>query len=363
MNFSASLHRRVQEALRAPISGELFDHLACDLARHQAASCAAVARLFRARKIDASKLETAAEIPAVPTDVFKLTRVATHAPSEDIAVFRTSGTTVGARGTHALRDTATYRAGALNFGERMLVPDRAANLRALLLMPPPEEAQDSSLGFMCADFARTLADGGRWFLRENSLDVGGLRRSIEAAHLAQAPILLLSTSFALVYLLDALAGASLPLPRGSRVMQTGGYKGRTREVPAAELRAQLASTFALDPRAIVSEYGMTELSSQCYEATLRDLLGLEGGAPEGVLVAPPWMRVTPVDPETLTPLPRGEIGIARIVDLANVDSSVAIQTQDRIQEVPGGFLLLGRLPGATPRGCSLAVEEMMDGSA
>lgn len=146
-------------------------------------------------------------------------------------------------------------------------------------------------------------------------------------------------------------------------MQTGGYKGKTREIPAAELRQQLSTSFSLDPRAIVSEYGMTELSSQCYEGSLRNLLGFDRGTSEGVLCAPPWMRVVPVDPETLEPIQRGEIGIARIVDLANVDSAIAIQTQDRIQEVLGGFVLLGRLPGAAPRGCSLAVEEMLGGGA
>ncbi len=197
--------------------------------------------------------------------------------------------------------------------------------------------------------------------REGALDVEGLKRAVDEAHRAQAPVVLLATSFALVFLLDALAGSGLPLPAGSRAMQTGGYKGRTREVPAAELRAQAAATFALDPRAIVSEYGMTELSSQAYEGTLRGLLGLPGGAGAGVLAAPPWMRITAVDPATLAPVQRGGEGIARIVDLANVDSAVAVQTQDRVREVAGGVELLGRLPGAPPRGCSLAIEEMLDG--
>lgn len=348
----------------APLDAPLadFDELACALARHQAALCPAVARLFRARRIDPDALRSAEQIPAVPTDVFKMTRVAVHPPAEDVVLFRTSGTTVGARGAHGLRTTETYLHGALRFGERMLAPDRPAGLRALLLMPPPEEAPDSSLGFMCAAFARTLADGGRWFLRGNTLDLAGLRAAVAEAREAEAPVLLLATSFALVYLLDALDGAPLVLPRGSRAMQTGGYKGRTREVPAAALRAQLSVTLGLDPRSIVSEYGMTELSSQGYEATLRGQLGLDGGAGEGILVVPPWMRVTPVDPETLRPVPQGQEGIARIVDLANVDSAVAIQTQDRIREVPGGFELLGRLPGAAPRGCSLAIEEALGGS-
>lgn len=361
MRGSEELHERVRAAMEGEIAGELFDELACEIARFQAARCGAVGRLMRTRGVDPGELREAAWIPAVPTDVFKLTRVAAHEASADEVVFRTSGTTVGARGSHGLRTTATYRAGALRFGEQMLVPDRPRGLRALLLMPPPSEAPDSSLGFMCADFAKHFADGGRWFMGGGRLDRSGLAAAIEEARRAGAPVLLLATSFALVYLLDELAGTALPLPPGSRVMQTGGFKGRTREVAADELRHSLAGAFELDPRAIVSEYGMTELSSQCYEGALRGALGLGPSLPEGVLVAPPWMRVSPVDPVTLAPVKRGEVGIARIVDLANVDSAVAVQTQDQVREVEGGFVLLGRLPGAPPRGCSLAVEEIFCG--
>ena len=71
------------------------------------------------------------------------------------------------------------------------------------------------------------------------------------------------------------------------------------------------------------------------------------------------MRVTAVDPITLAALPDGEIGIARLVDLANVDSAVAIQTADRVRVAGDGVALLGRAPGATPRGCSIAIDEML----
>jgi len=80
-----------------------------------------------------------------------------------------------------------------------------------------------------------------------------------------------------------------------------------------------------------------------------------------VYFAPPWMRVTAVDPTTLLPVAPGEIGVARIVDLANVDSAVAIQTSDRVRVSGGGHRveLLGRAPGAMPRGCSLAIDEIL----
>ena len=141
-------------------------------------------------------------------------------------------------------------------------------------------------------------------------------------------------------------------------MQTGGYKGRTREVPADELRSALARTFEIDESSLVSEYGMTELSSQLYEGTLP---GSALESSRGIYVEPPWLRVTPVDPVTLVRVPEGEIGLARFIDLANVDSAVAILTRDLVRRRDGGIELLGRSPGAPPRGCSLAIEALLSG--
>ncbi|HEY8090596.1 MAG TPA: acyl-protein synthetase, partial [Polyangiaceae bacterium] len=226
--------------------------------------------------------------------------------------------------------------------------------------PSPSEAPDSSLAHMCGLFAGSVGPAGpgveTWFVREGTLDVVGLRRRLAALPRGRG-LVVLATSFALVHLLDALGGERLPLPEGSRVMQTGGYKGRSREVAPAELRGAVARTFAVDERAVVGEYGMTELSSQFWEAT-----AASAGARPGVYVEPPWARVVPVDPVTLAPVPEGEAGIARIEDLANVDSAMAIVAQDRVRRVPGGFELLGRAPGAPPRGCSIAVDEMLGGT-
>jgi hypothetical protein len=168
------------------------------------------------------------------------------------------------------------------------------------------------------------------------------------------PVLLLATSFALVHFLDALGDSSFALPRGSRVMQTGGFKGKSREGPADRLRAELARVFGLDERAIVAEYGMTELSSQFYEQTLFD-----GAAAHGVYAEPPWARVVPVDPATLAPVPDGEVGLAKIIDLMNIDSAVAVLTQDRVRRLRAGIELLGRAPGAPSRGCSIAMDELL----
>lgn len=358
---SEVLHRRVRAFIARTRGGapeEAFDALALDIARFQAAHVAPFGRLVAARGFDLAGAASSLQIPAVPTDVFRLARVAAHPPAEDVVVFRTSGTSQGAaaRGEHPLRTTATYELGALAFAETMLWPDRA-RLRVVVLAPPASRAPDSSLSFMLDRFAERLEGPSSWHVRD-ALDVPGVEAACAEARRAGEPTLVLGTSFALVRLLDAAAGPALALPEGSRVMQTGGYKGRSREVEPAELRAEIAAAFAVPLSHVVAEYGMTELSSQLYEPTLAAAARGEV-ARHGVYAAPPWVRVDAVDPATLLPLPAGEMGLARFVDLANVDSAIAIQTADRVRVTREGIELLGRAPGAVPRGCSLAIEEML----
>ncbi|WP_437656901.1 acyl-protein synthetase [Sorangium sp. So ce1182] len=356
-------HRpRAPQGERAALP-EAFDELAVALARHQAAQCAPVARLFMARGADVAAMERADQIPAVPCDVFRFARVASHPPEADERVFRTSGTSLGAasRGEHPFRTTATYELAALAWGERLLWPD-SARLRVIVLAPPLDEVPDSSLGFMIDRFAARLSGPASWHVRGGELDADGFARACADARAAGEPAIVLGTSFAFVHLLEAaLPGGATLLPSGSRVMQTGGYKGRSREVPADELRAAISRSFGVPPAHVVGEYGMTELSSQLYEGTLAAALGWPGSTAPGLYLAPPWTRVTAVDPETLAPLPAGETGLARIVDLANVDSAVAIQTADRVRVTDEGVGLLGRASGAPPRGCSIAIDQMLGG--
>jgi hypothetical protein len=193
---------------------------------------------------------------------------------------------------------------------------------------------------------------------EGGVDVEALLRAAARARLRGESVLVPATGFSLVMLLDALGGSELPLPPGSVVMPTGGFKARTREVEPRELAALVARAFRITEDHVVFEYGMTELTSQLYEGTL------PGGvlrAARGVYVPPPWLRVTPVDPETLAPVPDGAEGIARFVDLGNVDSAVAIVNEDMVRVRDGGIELLGRRQGAEARGCSLAIEQMVLG--
>jgi hypothetical protein len=358
---SEALHERVRTMVHAfehaRPAPEPFDTIAADLARFQAAHVPGYRRLCEARGVAPQAIVRAEQAPAVPTDAFKLARVFAFDEVDATVTFRTSGTSTGARGTHRMRDAGTYDAAALAFGRSMLARDLVSPVPVLVLGPAPDNAPDSSLAHMCALFAYALgtneATERTFFVRDGLLAIAALQKRI--ARLPRGtPAVVLATSFALVHVLDALGNEVLELPRGSRVMQTGGFKGRSREVGATELRREVARAFALDERAIIGEYGMAELSSQFWETTLIDEV-----APRGVYAEPPWARVVAVDPDTLAPVGAGETGIARVEDLANVDSAFAVLTQDRVRRVAGGFELVGRLQGAPPRGCSIAIDEML----
>jgi hypothetical protein len=384
IDTSNQLHERVQRFATGE-STDTFEALALALAQFQAEASPGFRRLIRARR---ASLQSVDDIPAVPSDAFRLTRVAAHSPKLDAMRFFTSGTSGAERGTHAMRRTDTYARLSLRFGAAALLAaagvgaatagvrdgDRAV---VVALAPAPSEPPSSSLGYMMARFmeafdgrpldgAEEAFDSGaplRWLVSEAGADLAGLRRAVRAAEAREKPLLILGTAFALVSALDQLAGDSLPLPAGSSIMQTGGFKGRSRELSAPELRAHLSRAFRLAEARIVGEYGMTELTSQLYEATIveSELGRSERAAGAGVYLEPAWLRVTPVDPLTLLPLPEGQTGLARFIDLGNVDSAVSVVTQDLVRRVDGGIQLLGRQPGATPRGCSLAIEALLGG--
>lgn len=361
---SDGLHARARAFVRAYEIGapapESLDALACDLARFQAAKIPGFARLCARHGKDPAALASASDIPAVPTDAFKVARVyAFGAEKEDAPfAFQTSGTTIGRRGRHAMRRIDTYDAAALAFGRRMLVPslETGARLPILVLGPPPSELPDSSLTHMIAHFVAELGTPASvaetYFLRDGVFELAAFDERVARLMVQEAPVLLLGTSFAFVHFLDALGDDTFRLPAGSRVMQTGGFKGKSREVSAQDLRRDLSRVFCIEEGNVVSEYGMTELSSQFYTQAGAEALA-------GIFREPPWAQVTPVDPETLQPVPDGKVGIARILDLCNVDSAVVVQTQDLVRREGDGFVLLGRMPGATPRGCSIAIDEML----
>jgi hypothetical protein len=235
-----------------------------------------------------------------------------------------------------------------------LGPGRRARIR--VLAPSPAEAPESSLSHMFGVVLAALGDAQSGFdVAGGALEIGNLLAALEKAAADAIPVALCGTSFALVHLLDALAarGACLALPEGSRIMETGGFKGRTRELGRDALHAQIERALGLPPARVVNQYGMTELASQWYDSVLR-----RPGTPRRKL-GPPWTRVRLVDPLSGEPVPAGATGVVQIVDLANTGSVLALRTADLGRALEDGFEVLGRAAGAEARGCSIAADEML----
>ncbi len=298
------------------------------------------------------------QIPAVPTTAFKDADLTTLPPKQRTAVFHSSGTTEHrpSRHFHSAATLALYEAALWPMFQsrtgilpvRSLTTDKRDRRDAcptlVILTPTPAEAPHSSLVHMMETVRRQLGAPRSAFVGVAALEDGkALARAVQSEiQNPKSKILILGTAFAFVLLLDAIQ--SLRLPPGSRVMETGGYKGRTREVPREELHALISAKLGVPRPAIVSEYGMCELSSQFYASS-----------PSAVFSGPPWTRVQMLNPETGREAREGERGLIRIFDLANRASVVAIQTEDVGIRRNGGFELLGRAPQAEARGCSLMV--------
>lgn len=351
-----------------------FNRLALRVFRQQVRANPIYGAFVRGR-LDADTVDHWTRVPAVPARAFKEIPELSGASSSAQAVFLSSGTTAGAgkRSEHRVQDLELYRASALAWGRRHLHPngeegpglrsgphlESGALLRVLALLPSPDDRPDSSLARMAGFFAQEWGDERSGFFADSDFQVS---RSDFVRALAQAaangvPVLLLGTAFGFAHLLEDAEFTPPPLPAGSLIMETGGYKGRARERPRAELYAELSSRFGLPAARIVNEYGMTELLSQFYEPVLRE------GGPADVdgrrHLSPPWVRSRALHPESLEALEPGRPGLLAHFDLANLHSVSAILTEDLGVEVEDGFRVLGRNPGAEPRGCSLVLEEML----
>ncbi|MEZ4458754.1 MAG: hypothetical protein R3E66_03310 [bacterium] len=331
-----------------------FDEFVTQIFAHQFEHNLAYQRFCKGRGVTPADIKTWRDVPAVPTDAFKAVQLTTG--TKPVATFQTSGTTQGKRGRHDFQTLDVYRAAIEGPFRRFCQSE--PRLTMLALTPSPGDLPDSSLSFMFGELLKSC--GKPWtsgfFIAkdedEMDFDFDGL---VDALDDARGPIFLMGTAFAFIELFDTV-DLAWKLPAGSRVLETGGLKGRTRRVEKDELYGLFAERFGIPETHMLSEYSMTELSSQAYTDNL--LRGVSWR--EARFVPPPWARVEMADPVTLEPIEGDETrGLIRWYDLANVDSVMAVQTSDiGTRFADGSFVLEGRAPDAELRGCSLTVEEI-----
>lgn len=313
----------------------------------------------------------AASYPAVPTEAFKHAVFSCIPEGLHTVEFQSSGTTVQvpSRHRHHGDSLALYNVSALRGFERHLLarpvtpfeandPAQGGRHRMLSLTPSAAQAPHSSLAHMLDLVLGVHGGDGSVFLGRRGpdgtwdLDVTTALEALCRAVASGRPVIVMGTAFNWVHLVDGMEarGSRVRLPAGSRVMETGGYKGRSRTLTRDALHEAIARALGVPRQAIVTEYGMTELSSQAYD---REAPLPGGGAGRGgTFRFLPWARARVVSPETGREVADGETGIVEVVDLANVWSVAAIRTSDLGIRRGDAFELAGRTATAEPRGCS-----------
>lgn len=293
------------------------------------------------------------DIPAVPITAFKDLTLSCSPPAAAERVFMTSGTTQGVKGRSYHPTLAVYdRSMLVNFRQRFMQgPDR---IEMGILFPDEEAMPNSSLAHYLALAKRECGTPeSAYLIGSEGLDLERTIAALERARASGQPYALLGASWSFVHLLDALAaaGKSFVLPQGSRILDTGGFKGQSREMGAGAFYDALSATFGVPRSLCINMYGMTELSTQFYD--------------DGNAICPPvksgphWIRSRVVDPVSGHDLPEGATGVLVHHDLAHFNCVSAILTEDAGIMVEGGFKLLGRVDGADSKGCSLAVAEFL----
>ncbi|HZY37632.1 MAG TPA: acyl transferase [Mucilaginibacter sp.] len=310
-----------------------FDKSAMEIFQYQAKNCIVYKEFIHGLNIDPEAVRVVEQIPFLPIEFFKSHAVLSSAMPADV-VFTSSGTTGMITSSHFVTDISWYtesfrKAFALFYGE-------IEKYTVLALLPSYLEREGSSLIYMADDLIKRSdnPDSG-FFLYDYDKLYNQLKKQLSA----QKPTLLLGVTFAL---LDFIEKYTLNFPE-MIVMETGGMKGKRKEMIRQELHEQLCKGFGV--KTIHSEYGMTELLSQAYSKG------------RGIFNCPPWMKIITRDTNDPMTLLKGDrAGGVNVIDLANINSCSFIATQDLGKVyADNSFEVLGRFDNSDIRGCNLLI--------
>jgi hypothetical protein len=378
VDFDARLRRFMARSLTggASLDGRdetEFARLSLELFHLQFENNPAYRRLCEARGGSPASVSRWSDVPSVPASAFKELELTCLAPAERTTVFHSSGTTAQrpSRHFHSRESLALYEMSLIEWFRIHLRPE--ADAAFICLTPGGSQAPHSSLVHMFETVSRVSGPAQTTFCGGTNGDGAWTLNLVQAesvlleAAAANRPVIVMGTAFNFVHLLDGLSGTRprIHLPPGSCALETGGYKGRSRELAKPELHALLTERLGIPGHRIICEYGMSELSSQAYDLRLgarREARGARGQeihssrlAPHALRLFrfPSWARVQIISPETGREAGEGETGLVRVFDLANAWSVQAVQTEDLAVRRGDGFEWIGRAAASEPRGCSL----------
>ena len=313
---------------------EDFNDLSLKIFRFQIKSNPVYREMAHLLHIEPSGIDSYEKIPFLPVSLFKDHQIISGETGSVRKVFTSSGTTGSVPSRHFIRDIDLYEESFSRSFE--IFYGQPGKYRFLALLPGYLERQDSSLVYMLDQFIRRTATNGSGFFLH---DFQSLNEKLLEMDTGSIKTILFGASYALLDFAERF-----PTDLGDViVMETGGMKGRHKEMVREELHGFLC--YKMKVEKIHSEYGMTELLTQAYS---------QGN---GIFRAPPWMKILIRDTnDPLHFLPAGETGGINIIDLANLFSCSFIATQDlgKLHE-DGSFEVLGRFDDSDVRGCNLMV--------
>lgn len=317
------------------ISGsEQFEKKALEIFRLQAKNCSPYAQFIKNLGISPEKIDSLDKVPYLPISFFKTHKIVSTTV-DPVRIFTSSGTTGQQQSRHYVTDLSLYEK-SFNLAFEQFYGN-ASEFCILALLPSYLEREGSSLIYMVDSLLSQSKHPGSGYFLHNHQE---LYEQLSALKNARQQTILIGVTYAL---LDFLEKYQLNFPE-LIIMETGGMKGKRKEMVREELHMVLKQGFGVP--AIHSEYGMTELLSQAYS------LG------EGIFECPQWMKIVLRDTNDPLSLVHGnQTGGINVIDLANINSCAFIATQDlgRVYS-DWTFEVLGRFDNADIRGCNLLVQ-------
>lgn len=310
-----------------------FEELAILTFRHQYEHNKVYRQWCELRKIEAAQVKSINDIPFLPVEFFKSREVRDDSDTSNCIVFSSSATTSQQVSRHFVHDPSLYIESFTKGFERFYGPVKEYCILALL--PGYLERKDSSLVYMFEHLIQSSAHPlSGFFLKEE----GELLKRIEELKAKKQKTLLIGVSYALLDLCG-----KVKLNDDFYVMETGGMKGKRKELTKAELHETLKNGLGI--AAIHSEYGMTEMLSQAYSKK------------DGHFQSPPWLKFSIRDVnDPLCLLPNGKTGGINVMDLANFHSCSFLAIKDLGCITEEGLELMGRYDDSDIRGCNLLIQ-------
>jgi len=342
-----------------------FNKLAIQLFKIQFKAIESYARYCAKKGVTPDCVNDYLQIPPIPVSAFKSDDIFIY-PDDDIYItFKTSGTSGANRGrAYFSKSGAELTSLAIvENAKKFMFPDKI-DTHFLLIAPSPKAAPELTMAFGITEVMNNVGTlGGRHYIGPAGLNIDEFLNDIKNYESKGEPVSIIAPSFALVVILDKLTekGVKFKMAPGSRVLDAGGFKGRSREISRPDMLRSIEECFAIPPQYCINALGMSELGTQYYDDNLKNYIaGINAPTAKR---NPHWAKTLVMkldgDMNYLAPQISSIKGALVHFDLSNFDRALAILTDDLGCYKEDGFEVCGRIKEGDLKGCSLTIEELI----